>query len=220
MQYSNGNISFGTCRSTCRKDERKVFAVREGYWRKSSCDSTKKFETAEESQLPFPVSTEDPLSEENKAFIKKLKIVEDGCDKIHRSDYMGISPCRICKEHNHSAEFSTVLDNNSDLVWPAGLAHYYEEHNVLPSRLFVEHIERIYKENEEDLLAFVNRRKKARAERAQKDAAHMLWYANLNTQERARFDEEQRQKSHTRRMPSAQYMLGLMGGIGGPLYTT
>lgn len=133
---------------------------------------------------------------------------------------MGISPCRICKKHNHCAEFSTALDDGSDLVWPAGLSHYYEDHNVLPSRLFVEHIERIYKENEKELLAFVKRRQKARTERAQKDAAHMLWYANLNTQERARFDEEQRQKSHTRRMPSAQYMLGLMGGIGGPLYTT
>lgn len=133
---------------------------------------------------------------------------------------MGISPCRICKEHNHSAEFSTVLDNNSDLVWPAGLAHYYEEHNVLPSRLFVEHIERIYKENEEDLLAFVNRRKKARAERAQKEFAHMLWYANLSVQERARFDEEQRKKAHTFRMPTKSFMLGVMGGVAGVRYST
>ncbi len=39
--------------------------------------------------------------------------------------FMGLSPCRICGQHNGSSEFTDGV-----LVWPEGLAHYLTEHAV------------------------------------------------------------------------------------------
>lgn len=39
--------------------------------------------------------------------------------------YMGVSPCRICGALNGSSEYT-----DGRFLWPEGLAHYIEEHNV------------------------------------------------------------------------------------------
>jgi hypothetical protein len=39
--------------------------------------------------------------------------------------FMGLSPCRLCGEHNGSSEYTDGV-----LVWPEGLCHYIEDHAV------------------------------------------------------------------------------------------
>lgn len=49
--------------------------------------------------------------------------------------FMGLSPCRICGEHNGSGEFTDGV-----LVWPEGLAHYVREHAVRLPRSIVTYV--------------------------------------------------------------------------------
>ena len=49
--------------------------------------------------------------------------------------YRGYSYCRVCDKTNGSQEQS-----DGTYVWPSGLAHYIEEHNVRLPDEFVEHV--------------------------------------------------------------------------------
>ncbi|MEU8103997.1 hypothetical protein AB0C18_09750 [Nonomuraea muscovyensis] len=50
-------------------------------------------------------------------------------------DWMGISMCRFCGQHNGASDFTDGV-----YVWPEGLSHYLKEHGVrLPSE-FVAHV--------------------------------------------------------------------------------
>jgi len=48
---------------------------------------------------------------------------------------MGLSPCRICGEHNGSGE-----QTDGVFGWPSGLVHYLEEHDVRLPAEFVDHV--------------------------------------------------------------------------------
>jgi len=48
--------------------------------------------------------------------------------------YMGLSPCRICGEHNGALEFTDGV-----YQWPEGLAHYVYDHDVRLPAEFVAH---------------------------------------------------------------------------------
>lgn len=48
--------------------------------------------------------------------------------------YRGLSPCRFCGEHNGSKECT-----DGAYLWPEGLAHYIEAHEVRLPESFVRH---------------------------------------------------------------------------------
>jgi len=47
---------------------------------------------------------------------------------------MGLSPCRICGRNNGSLEYT-----DGTYLWPQGLAHYVDEHEVRLPDEFVRH---------------------------------------------------------------------------------
>lgn len=49
--------------------------------------------------------------------------------------YMGYSRCRVCGKENGDLELSDGV-----FVWPDGLAHYVEMHDVRPPTRFVQHV--------------------------------------------------------------------------------
>jgi hypothetical protein len=54
---------------------------------------------------------------------------------IMYEQYRGLSPCRLCGEHNGSAEYTDWT-----YVWPEGLAHYVGDHWVRLPDVVLEHI--------------------------------------------------------------------------------
>lgn len=65
-------------------------------------------------------------------FCTLLKRVEK---KARCKGYKGSSICRICKKKNGSTTFFY-----KNWVWPEGLIHYIKEHNVVPSKTFMQFI--------------------------------------------------------------------------------
>ncbi len=53
--------------------------------------------------------------------------------------YRGWSDCRICGKMNGSRDLTDGV-----YVWPEGLAHYIEKHDVMPPVDFVEHVIRTH----------------------------------------------------------------------------
>lgn len=49
--------------------------------------------------------------------------------------FMGLSPCRFCGQHNGASEYTDGV-----LVWPEGLFHYIEDHNVRLPRAIEDYI--------------------------------------------------------------------------------
>ena len=47
--------------------------------------------------------------------------------------YMGWSNCRICLCHNGTEDHM-----NDEFLWPSGLLHYVECHNVKPPQIFID----------------------------------------------------------------------------------
>lgn len=56
-------------------------------------------------------------------------------DKIIEKNFLGSSKCRLCDKNNGSKEF-TLKYEGIDFIFPEGLRHYYEDHNVHPSKEF------------------------------------------------------------------------------------
>lgn len=85
----------------------------------------------EEEALPDPLDFVDPLwdLEERDLVIVHLR---GGTPVNHM---MGISECRICGCPNGSYEMTDGL-----YLWPSGLVHYVEAHNVRLPDEFVEHV--------------------------------------------------------------------------------
>lgn len=116
----------------------------EGYWRKTEdgkMSSDDLYYQSEYVGLPFPKPMK-VKSDELKLFIEDLKLVESkiyGLDGGSQS-YMGYSKCRCCGIENGIEEFHIEYDKNSVLVWPCGLIHYYQEHNIIPSKKFYDFI--------------------------------------------------------------------------------
>ena len=84
-----------------------------------------------EPHLLKPVPSLDPWEGKHK-FLLGLKATEEMADAV---TFKGVSKCRICGCHNGCVEFEY-----GGFVWPAGLAHYVENHNVMPPKEFVDFI--------------------------------------------------------------------------------
>ena len=95
----------------------------EGHWRSH--------ESSEEN-LPWPVATDmqQPIKD---YLLNSLRKVEE---KAHSVGYRGISMCRICGCMNGSREYE-----HKGWVWPAGFAHYIEQHGVVPTQEFQKFIQ-------------------------------------------------------------------------------
>lgn len=52
--------------------------------------------------------------------------------------YMGFSECRLCGEAVGALELSDAV-----YIWPEGLAHYVEAHDVRLPQRFVDHVSRV-----------------------------------------------------------------------------
>lgn len=94
--------------------------IREGFW----------------SDVHAPNASDTPWCGRD-AFLRILRDVEDAAAV---RTYRGASTCRVCHKVNGSREFET-----SGAIWPSGLRHYIEVHNVMPSREFQQHIEGLVK---------------------------------------------------------------------------
>lgn len=87
-----------------------------GYWR-----------NAEHPEYPDPADLADENWDEDERHAVWYYLASGTMVRA----YMGLSPCRICGQHNGSLEFSDGV-----YQWPEGLAHYVEEHAVrLPAEL-------------------------------------------------------------------------------------
>lgn len=102
----------------------------EGYWFGSIRSNNK---------YPIPIETETKNSDE---FINNLKLYMNSTDPI--KSYFGSSNCRLCDKHNGSTEYE-IRNFNSEkiIVFPVGLLHYYEDHNVIPSNEFYDIITKL-----------------------------------------------------------------------------
>jgi hypothetical protein len=102
----------------------------EGYWFGSIRSNNK---------YPIPIETETKNSDE---FINNLKLYMSSTDPI--KSYFGSSNCRLCDKHNGSTEYE-IRNFNSEkiIVFPEGLLHYYEDHNVIPSTEFYDIITKL-----------------------------------------------------------------------------
>lgn len=101
----------------------------EGYWFPSS-PSDKDYDIG----YPVPIKTNIPIDE---IFLNKLCLMSNKhAMKLH---YNGYSKCRICGCNNGNVEF--VLEKDGiKFRYPEGLMHYYEIHNVQPSKEFFDFI--------------------------------------------------------------------------------
>lgn len=94
----------------------------EGYWNNAKNDYPE-YRMPVENDTPWPGQTK---------FLTALTKVQATTHKVY---YKGWSGCRLCGEHNGSAEFKS-----KEWIWPAGLRHYVEQHNVKPSPEFIAYI--------------------------------------------------------------------------------
>lgn len=120
----------------------------EGYWASG-------YEAGQQTQnLPTPI---DSGINVDIGFLTKLTAIENLAKtkyktngvpflnaKLCYSQFMGYSPCRLCKSNNGSGETSIFYKNTADVVFPEGLLHYYITHRVQPSREFVNIINDTY----------------------------------------------------------------------------
>ena len=96
----------------------------------------------DELNLPDPNNAINPTFWEN---LSKYSSSLDGLTKdsvvkylekgIVCASYMGSSSCRICNKSNGSHEMTDFT-----YIWPEGLAHYVEEHDVCLPISFLQHI--------------------------------------------------------------------------------
>lgn len=100
---------------------------REGFWRGHHASE----------RLPFP----QPDTKEWKGQSRLLdelsglqaSIQEERCGSLHR--YRGFSLCRLCGKNLGNEEYEL-----GGWLWPAGLRHYIQVHNVRPSLAFQEFV--------------------------------------------------------------------------------
>lgn len=83
-----------------------------------------------EPNLPFPKENSRQLSKSDKNILVKY-LTYTNHKKIC---YMGHSDCRICNKDNGTSD---ILDNK--YIWPGGLSHYVETHDVELPNEFVKY---------------------------------------------------------------------------------
>lgn len=82
-----------------------------------------------EPKLPVPKEQPTPWPQQA-LFCDLLKRVQD--TKAEVSSYRGFSSCRCCNRPNGSQEYK-----HGGFIWPEGLLHYVEDHNVILPEDFV-----------------------------------------------------------------------------------
>ena len=95
-----------------------------GYWF-SMYHANKKY--------PIPIISNKKINNE---FLNKLKNYVDG---INGTYYLGYSKCRICGKNVGNLEY-IIGNDDMKIYFPEGIIHYYETHNVEPSKEFYEMI--------------------------------------------------------------------------------
>ena len=88
-------------------------------------------------KYPYPLPSKESLDEN---FIEKIQDLEDEIqdEKIgETSNQKGPSYCRICNRMLSSQECNFIY-KKIKYCFPSGIIHYYEEHNVKPSKEFEE----------------------------------------------------------------------------------
>jgi hypothetical protein len=93
-----------------------------GYWRAN--DEPQSF-------LPNVVERVDPDWDPS----ERRKVVAYLRDGAYAAGYMGYSTCRFCRRDNGSRELT-----DGRYLWPDGLAHYVEDHEVRLPSSFVAHV--------------------------------------------------------------------------------
>lgn len=113
--------------SNKNKNENFDFEEFDGFWMKD-----------ENSKYPYPKSENESISDE---FINKLKTVFEYVNdhNVIITHYMDFSQCRMCGVYNGRKEYRITKDNISFIV-PDGIIHYYETHNIHPSKEFYDFI--------------------------------------------------------------------------------
>jgi hypothetical protein len=100
-----------------------------------------------ENFFPWPIENPDPIPQ-LKPFIANLITLEEEIinnqtdkDRAHYIGFKGFSWCRLCNIYNNgSIEYCHIYQNGLHLNWPQGLRHYYEAHNVIPSKEFYDFV--------------------------------------------------------------------------------
>lgn len=85
-----------------------------------------------ESDLPSVFDHVDPAWPHRERQIVVRYLLSD---RHTRTSYLGDSTCRICGDQNGAADVS-----DGKYVWPDGLAHYLDLHNVRPPQDFIDHV--------------------------------------------------------------------------------
>ncbi|MCR6688807.1 hypothetical protein [Cellulomonas sp.] len=91
-----------------------------GYWRND-----------QHPEYPDPRDMVDSTWDEDDRFVV-VGYLKAGTYFRH---YMGLSPCRFCGRHNGASEYTDGV-----LVWPEGLSHYVDEHDVRLPRAIEDYV--------------------------------------------------------------------------------
>ena len=84
-----------------------------------------------EPELPMPDSNE--FVEHEEEIVQYLK------NGREINAYRGSSPCRLCDKRNNGSR----EQSDGTYIWPNGLAHYVEDHNIRLPDKFVEYLRMI-----------------------------------------------------------------------------
>jgi hypothetical protein len=98
---------------------------KEGFWRERD---NRPITSLPGDELPWPKPHQWKWEANRERIIHRLKRVQV---KARGSVQKGVSRCRLCGGVCGATEYTY-----KGWVWPSGLLHYIEEHNVCPSKKF------------------------------------------------------------------------------------
>lgn len=101
----------------------KVRMRREGYWNNAANAYP---------DYPMPVHSDEPFEGKDRV----LMLLGRAQSAATMMGFMGVSKCRCCNIDNGNVEY--ILGR---VVWPIGLQHYIQVHNVIPSDTFLQLLE-------------------------------------------------------------------------------
>lgn len=97
----------------------------EGYWREGNWN-----------EYPVPKPSDNPVSKE---LLDKLCAITS--EYASRTNYLGLSKCRICGIMNGCGEYTLKNKDGVTFRYPEGLMHYLKEHNIHISKEFQEFLD-------------------------------------------------------------------------------
>eukprot|EP00759_Apiculatamorpha_spiralis_P034078 PhF_6_TR35157/c0_g1_i1/m.51225 len=112
--------------------------VYEGYWASSANPA----EDSYKGKYPWPAPSPQDIPQKEE-ILSKLDAVQKACRSSSGAEKMclwanGESPCRLCPPGTlvGEKEYRCKLPSGDTLVWPEGLEHYINVHNVVPTAMF------------------------------------------------------------------------------------